>query len=302
MSILQEDAFSRRIGRRQTGRRRGRPSYSVALFVFASIALLLLSRADHPWLGQVRSITDRVVAPVYEATSMPAIYLQRARKQLASYIVLFEELERLKLENQQLKQWQWRAQQLEAEIDRYRGLLKSAQETGFGFATGRVVAEGRSPFVRSLLVNIGSRAGVKSGYAVVNRDGFVGRSIEVSESATRVLLASDPSSRIPVLIGSARLRGILRGDSSADPVIEFIGDPDAVRDGDEVTTSGHDGVLPAGLRIGSAGRRDGSLRVKLHANLSTLDFVSILFFEAPGLPLVGEPSTSERRRVAVDAE
>ena len=166
-----------------------------------------------------------------------------------------------------------------------------------------MIAEGRSPFVRSLLVNIGATHGVKAGYAVVNREGFVGRSIEVNETATRVLLANDPSSRIPVLIGIQGLRGILRGDGSNDPTIEFVDEFDRLADGDQVVTSGHDGILPAGLRVGSVKRSGATARVQLHSNLGTLDYVSVLFFEAPGGPLAaGEPNSGDRSRVAVDAK
>src|SRR5690606_34194086 len=113
-----------------------------------------------------------------------------------------------------------------------------------------VIADTRGPFVRSVLVNAGAAQGVKTGYAAVNGDGLVGRTILVGEQASRVILLNDLNSRTPVLVGPSAVRAVLAGDNSAEPLLEFVPEGAGLFVGDEVVTSGDEGLLPRGLRIG----------------------------------------------------
>ena len=131
--------------------------------MFASGVLLILERVEHKGLRSFRAISMDVLSPVLEAASQPVYYAQRLRRQLNTYLDLSTEMDHLKAENQQLKQWRWRAQQLETEAREYRKLLLAVDDSSYGFATGRVIADGRSPFVRTTLINIGRAQGVTNG-------------------------------------------------------------------------------------------------------------------------------------------
>jgi len=253
--------------------------------IFVSAVLLILERVDHGWVRSMRSASFDVISPVMETASGPALFAQHLRRRLAGYLDQAAELEHLKTENQQLKQWQWKAKQLEAETQEYRKLLLAVDDSSYGFATGRVIADGRSPFVRSALINIGRAQGVTNGYAVVNSDGFVGRVVETGEHSARVLVLTDLNSRIPVEIGGDRVRAIMRGDGEGRPVIEFAPADKALAAGDEVITSGQDGLLPRGLPVGTLVKSDHVFKVLPRVDLDQIDFASVLFYAAPGLEL-----------------
>ncbi len=111
----------------------------------------------------------------------------------------------------------------------------------------------------------------------------------MGQATARVILLTDPASRIPVTIQPAGQKGILGGDNSPFPPVDFVEDRDQVRPGDRVVSSGDGGVFPAGLLVGQliAGQ-DGRLRVQLAADYERLEFLRILrsvpaeAIEAPG--------------------
>lgn len=249
---------------------------------FSCVVLLIFSRMQNEQIREVRGILADLVSPVLQAASQPALYARRGKEQLVDYLDLFHELDRLKEENQNLKHWQWQAQRLERRLEQMRGLLNAVDEVALKYATGHVIADARGPFARSILVNAGRRRGIRDGYAVINGDGFVGRVVHTSDSASRVILVTDLNSRIPVLVGPSAVRAVLVGDNSTEPRLEFLPENANVFDGDEVSTSGHAGLLPRGLRIGSVlGDGGKGFRMRPHASLSELEYVSILFFDTP---------------------
>ena len=211
------------------------------------------------------------------------------------------EIDRLKAENEQLKQWEWRAKLLERNVAHLRSLLNAVDEPALHFVTGSVIADARGPFLRSALINLGRDNGVRVGYAVINGDGLVGRTVDAGASVARVLLLNDLNSRIPVLVGPAGVRALASGDNSAELKLEFLPDGASLYAGDEVYTSGSDGVLPRGLRVGVVTGSPGAFKVRPHAELSSLDVVSVLFFDTPALTSTDPPAVPVERRALGDA-
>ena len=107
--------------------------------------------------------------------------------------------------------------------------------------------------------------------------GLVGRISGVAQNTSRVIMVTDASSRIPAVIHPSGQRAIVAGDNSAAPPIDFLENPDLVRPGDRVVTSGDGGVFPAGLLMGQvAADPGGRLRVRLAADYERLEFLRVL--------------------------
>lgn len=273
--------------------RRHRPSWRAPVellsfgLYFLCAVLLVLSRIGHGFIGDARDGLVDLTAPLLEAASLPAIEARRAMERVRSYTAAFDEIDRLKEENDELKQWEWRTKFLERKVAHLRALLNAVEEPGLAFATGRVIADARGPFVRSALINLGRQDGLRIGYAVINGDGLVGRTVDAGGSVARVLLLNDLNSRIPVLVGPASVRGLAAGDNSAELQLDFLPDGAAVYAGDEVYTSGSDGTLPRGLRVGVVAGKPGAFTVRPYAELNALAAVSVLFFDMPALARAG---------------
>ncbi len=248
---------------------------------FASLVLLVFSRLENDQIREVRGIFTDLLSPILHAASQPAIYARRSKEQLVDYLDLFDELDRLKEENQKLKIWQWRAQRLERRLEHMNSLLNAVEETALRYASGHVIADARGPFAKSVLVNLGREQGVRNGYAVVDGDGFIGRIVHSGDTASRAILINDLNSRIPVVVGPAAIRAVLVGDNTNEPRLEFLPDSATVYEGDAVSTSGHGGMLPRGLQIGVVSRSAEPYRVQTNARLGELEYVSVLFYESP---------------------
>jgi len=275
--------------------RRHRPSWRAPVellsfgLYFLCAVLLVLSRIGHGVIADARDGLVDLTAPLLEVASLPAIEARRAMERAQLYASAFKEVDRLKKENEELKQWEWRTKLLERKVSHLRSLLNAVEEPALVYATGRVIADARGPFVRSALINLGRHDGLRIGYAVINGDGLVGRTVDAGGSVARVLLLNDLNSRIPVLAGPAGLRGLASGDNSAELQLDFLPEGAALYAGDEVYTSGSDGVLPRGLRVGVVTGTPGAFKVRPYAELNSLDAVSVLFFDTPALTRADPP-------------
>lgn len=285
MRVLKQDVFSRR----QPGAKERRRS-GVALFALGlvSLALLILSRIEHPAIRQVRVHAAEVLAPVLAAIAVPLWPIRRLGQQLATYAATADELDRMRAELQAAKSWEARARELERRLADLGQVARVIKEPGLDFITGRIIADATGPFARSVLLNGGREAGLKGGFPVISGDGLVGRVLETGTRASRILLLTDINSRVPVLVGSSGLRAILVGDNTRRPLLAHLADDARVAAGDEIVTSGVGGLFPRGLRIGTVASDDDRRRVELHARFDQLDHVSVLFYESPALEIAGE--------------
>lgn len=269
--------------------RRHRPSWRAPVellsfgLYFLCAVLLVLSRIGHGAIMDARDGLVDLSAPLLELASLPAIEARRISERVQLYMTAFDEVDRLKKENEELRQWKWRTQLLERKVVHLRSLLNAAEEPALVYASGRVIADARGPFVRSALINLGRRDGLRIGYAVINGDGLVGRTVDAGDAVARILLLNDLNSRIPVLVGPAGVRGMALGDNSVELQLDFLAEGATFYPGDEVYTSGSGGLLPRGLRVGVVTGSPGAYRVRPYAELNSLDAVSVLFFDAPAL-------------------
>jgi rod shape-determining protein MreC len=94
------------------------------------------------------------------------------------------------------------------------------------------------------------------------------------------------------------VRALASGDNGAEPRLEFLPDGAKLYPGDEVYTSGSDGVLPRGLRVGRVTGSPGAFKVRPHAELSSLDVVSVLYFDTPALTRTDPPPVTAERALS----
>src|SRR5665811_1071310 len=131
--------------------RRHRPSWSAPVellsfgLYFLCAVLLVLSRIGHGVIGDARDGLVDFSAPLLEVASLPAIQARRAMDRVQLYLAAFDEVDRLKKENDELKQWEWRTKLLERKVAHLRSLLNAVEEPALVYATGQVIADARGP-------------------------------------------------------------------------------------------------------------------------------------------------------------
>jgi rod shape-determining protein MreC len=190
---------------------------------------------------------------------------------------LYEQNQELRRELQQMKSWKEAALQLEQENARLLDLNKVRLDPDLTRVTGVVLADSGSPFRQSVLLNVGARDGILDGWATMDGLGLVGRISGVGAKSSRVILLTDASSRIPATIEPSGQSVLIVGDNTLAPPIDFIENPELVRPGDRIVSSGDGKVFPPGLLIGQVAKDPGGrLRVRLAADYERLKFLRVL--------------------------
>jgi rod shape-determining protein MreC len=243
------------------------------------VALVLFAfwRADSPRVEALRlQMADRF-RPLLELTATPFVKAIALIEDWERFSTLHGQNRDLRREVERLRGWREAAQQLERENARLRALDNVQLSPRLAYTTAEVLADPRTPFGRSVLVSVGAKDGVADGSAAVDGNGLVGRIVGVGEDVARLLLLTDFSSRVPVKVLPDGQRGVLTGDGSPAPRLDFVADAAGLSLGARIVTSGDDGVFPPDIPVGvlaSAGER--VLRVGLAADYQLLDFVRIL--------------------------
>ncbi len=139
-----------------------------------------------------------------------------------------------------------------AEISRLRALYGFQPPETWTLAGGRVIAQRYGPHavVDSLLVDKGTRVGVRDNTPVMTPQGVVGRVLRSSVHLSTVLLINDPNSKVAVMGRVHRTQGILVGQGpQSDLLMQYVPLNDLLEEGEVLITSGMDGVFPKGLPI-----------------------------------------------------
>src|SRR5947207_4529825 len=258
--------------------------FALGLLVVVSFGAMLVGKADTVLVEHARVLALDLASPVLETIARPVAAANRAIADLKEFASLREENARLREENARLLAWQTAARRLENENEGLRGLANFREGPEASFITARIVGDSVSAYVRGALLNVGHRAGVVSGQAVVTGEGLAGRVAEVGDNSARVLFVTDVNSRLPVLIERTRERAILAGDNSAKLRLTLMQGVGGVQRGDRIITSGHGGSFPVGIPVGEVVETgEGHIRVRPFADFSRLEFVRVVDYGISGL-------------------
>lgn len=253
-------------------------------------ALYIDRPAERPQaIAQFRADATNILLPVYQLIDTPVRGLENVGPWWKRQFELAEENRALQVEIAELRAWRDIARSLQETNARYRDALNLQGPVAGNRITAWTVADQSSDFVRSRLVAAGSAQGVEPGYPVVNVYGLIGRTVEVGENSSRVILLTDFNSRIAVMADRSNARGLLVGDNNEFPRLDYLGREPDLRDGDRIVTSGDDNVMPRGLPVGEARQdRDGRWRVVLYSRAAPVDLVWVWPFK-PVLPPEADP-------------
>ncbi len=144
-------------------------------------------------------------------------------------------------------------EELRAENDRLREIASLRVRTPGATVGATVIGRGTTARFRTLRVDRGTEDGVLVGCPVIAPAGAVGQILRAGEAYADVLLLTDELSGVGAVVQRSRLRGVMAGDGDRGLRLGFVrrSDQGALAAGDEVVSSGEDGVFPPGLALGS---------------------------------------------------
>ncbi|MCM1323622.1 MAG: rod shape-determining protein MreC [Acetobacter sp.] len=219
------------------------------LFVLA-LLLILVHKIDLGIISGISKGVFYITAPLIHVVTLPAEGLSYGYKKTSEIMNVYEENKRLQKENDELFLLKDKMRALKAENSLLKKLLHHLDTPTTQSYTARVIAESGSAFANSLILYLGENAEqIKSGYAVVNTDGMIGRIDIVSGKYARVTLITDINSKIPVISQKSRDRGILVGGNTHELKLIFTPLLPELHKNDLLVTSGVGGGLPPDLPI-----------------------------------------------------
>lgn len=253
-----------------------------------AFGLLVLSRLDHPVTRFLRGQIADTLAPVLHAAAWTTAPLRTLPEKAREWVGAREELARLREENADLKRWRLQAQDIDRRLNDLSSLAHLVRDPSFAFVTARVIASSDLASAERILVGAGRGHNVRAGYPALGPDGVVGRVVDVGSEWSRIILLSDPASRVPVSVGPSAARAVMVGGNGKRPRLLPMSNDGSIQSGDEVTTSGVGGVFPNGLRVGTVQLEGAGYVVEPFSRLDRLVHVSILFYDNPTSALIEE--------------
>jgi rod shape-determining protein MreC len=233
---------------------RRRARILVALLLVTAVVLVSLDvrGGDDSPLAGVRSVATSVFRPIQDGVVRLVSPIGEAASGLTDLFSVRSDNQQLRAQVEQLEQRRRSLTDLERENTELRELLAIRDRLELETVGARAVALAPSSFEWTITIDVGSTDGVERGMPVIDGDGLVGRVIQVTPSASRVLLAIDPnffaasrSSRTGE-IGTMNGRG---GDPILFQPLDREGD---IEVGDELVTSSYQGgAFPGGIPIGT---------------------------------------------------
>ena len=257
----------------------------IVLVVF-SFSLMFLGTLDFSTLRSARMGFSDFVAPLVDLVSVPVRGVETMAQGIRTVASLRAENVRLQAENAMLKRWRRRAEILEGENRQLRSVAGAVAPERRRPLTARAVTAPGGAFAHTVLVANGTDQGIEMGNPVVTADGLVGLVVDVGATHARVLMISDINAQIPVILSSSSWPGVTVGNNGPNLSLRFLPEEAAPKIGELVLTSGHGGVLPAGVPVGRIDMvQDDFVRVQPAVDLRNLSYVSILVGGTAGIDM-----------------
>ena len=253
--------------------------FSLLSLIFFSIIFLILGSLNFKAIGYVKKGINEIVYRSTFIVSGPENFIKDNYFKIQNHFNLYEENEKNKSELASLKAKDLlnefiilENKRLKMVVDDY--LVKS--ET----LIAKVISDKGSPFLKSIIINIGSKHGANLGMVAMDGNYLVGKLVEVNYLSSRVLLLSDLNSKIPVTVEPNGLLSILSGTGEDHGVIQYSKKDDDIQNDSIVYTSGTSGLFKAGIPIGKINIDTSSTdrRIEFFTDFSQLKFIKVFSF------------------------
>ena len=256
--------------------------FSLIGLIFFSIALIILGKINLPAINYLKISLNEIVYRSSFIVSIPQKKINESIKIINDHYLVYEDYRDIKTKLKDL-QLQSKKYEIEFIIQENLRLRKLIDEYIYNSEEliAKVLIDKKSPFLRSIIVNKGTKDKVELGMAVLDGSYLVGKIVETNYSTSRALLISDLNSKIPVAIEPGNIQSILSGTGKFNGKIQYLQNEGLIEKISIVYTSGSGGLFKSGIPIGKINKFDvkGENFVKYFSNLSQLTFVKLVSFK-----------------------
>jgi rod shape-determining protein MreC len=255
--------------------------FSLLSLILFSVIFLILGNFNFRIINFNKTVIKEIIYYSSFIVNIPERIIEKSFNKVSDHYYHYDNYLTIKSELQKLK-----SEDLEKKIITFENVeLKKLIDDYFvedGQAYAKVLIDKESPFLRSIVINKGSKNGVKTGMAVYDDIYLVGKIIEVNFLTSRVLLISDINSKVPITIQPLNVQGIMSGLEQDKGQLQYVNKEELIKENNEkliVVTSGVGGIFKSGIPIGEINSTNTLVKKKLivnfYRNFSQLKYVKI---------------------------
>ena len=258
--------------------------FSLLSLITLSIIILILSSFDYKIIKTVRSGINEIIYRGSFVISAPEKIVKNLNTEIRNHFGLYSNSKKLEKELNE-----YRSQKISLDILKFENQKFRQQLDDYLISTeivfSKIIIDNKSPFLRSIVINKGSRDGIKSGMAVLDQQYLVGKVIEVNFGTSRVLLLSDINSNIPITISPGNLLAIATGTGKDQAKVNFLKKThfDKITNDSLVYSSGTGGLIKSGVPIGRItnfdSKIDEDINIEFFSDFSQLQYVAVVAFD-----------------------
>ena len=258
--------------------------FSLLGLIFFSLIFLIFSSFNLKPINYVKILIKEIVYKSSFIVSVPENFVKKNYLNIKSHFNLYEENKKILNELLSLRGKDLSKQIITLENIKYKKLIDDYfiedNET-----VAKVLIDKQSPFLRSIIINKGSKNNIKLGMIVLDEGFLIGKIVEINYYTSRVLLISDINSKIPVSLQPGDIQAIMSGKSKQKGTLQYTKDKDAENINEEllVLTSGAGGLFKSGILIGKIKDDENGLKnqdriVNFSKDFSQLKYVKVVSF------------------------
>ena len=259
-------------------KRGNKQRFSLFGLLFFSIILIVLSKFNFTAINYLKLGINEVVFRTSFIVSLPEKYISYSFRAIEKHIKFYENYNSTKEQLEKLKSKKYNVEFLEGENKRLKKVLEDISYSS-NAKIAKVLVDHQSPFLRSIIINKGSKDEIKKGMAVLHGYYLIGKVVEVNYITSRVLLLSDLNSKIPIVVEPSSVHSIMSGNGKKSGIIQYTKNNIPLKNGSVLYTSGTGSLFKPGIPIGKINNIEDISNVDFFVDLSQLRFVRILFLK-----------------------
>ena len=259
-------------------KKKDKHKFSLLTLIFISIFIVILGNFNFKVIQIIKIGINEIIYRSSFIISIPENKIKKINSQIKEHMVIYKNYQNIELELKNLKQDKLLKNFLKLENEKLRNLINESINSNEILA--KVLIDKESPFLKSIVLNKGSKDKIKIGMAVIDGVYLVGKVIEVNYTNSRALLLSDLNSKIPVLLEPIGVQAVASGTGKKYGTIEYTKDEykDKIETKEIVVyTSGLGGLFKSGLPVGKISISQIS-RINFFSDFRQLDYVKIVSF------------------------
>ena len=253
--------------------------FSLLALILFSIFLIFLSNLNFVGIKYIKTSVNEITYRLSAIISYPEKKANDSFKFLSEYLNVYKENQNLKNEIDLLNNNKLNYIFLKNENKKLKDIIGENTTISEGIIS-KVLIDKDGQFLKSIILNKGSKHGIKKGMIVLEKNYLVGQIIEVNFSTSRAILISDLNSNIPVVLEPGSFQSILSGTGKEFGKIKYSKNKLILDEETIVYTSGLGGNFKAGLPVGKINNEIEDLAVEFFSDLSQLSYVKVKSIES----------------------